>query len=126
MIYKWTAAAVQYLTHEQWLLVADVFGKTTHVQSSVDWSVVRLIDSHYIYFYFYIFSYILSFFILFPRYNNLLKMNDMVDTFAEKFPYSMGRYTCWEQYTNRRLVSRLVVNIKILYMTLLMFVCLFC
>jgi hypothetical protein len=58
-----------------WDLLSDFFGRTAHVQSSVDW------------------------------YSRILQEENLVDTFAVSRPDAQGRCTCWNQSENRRYVN---------------------
>jgi hypothetical protein len=55
-----------------WDLLSDYFGRTAHVQSSVDW------------------------------YYRLLEEENLVDAYAVSRPDAQGRATCWNQSENRR------------------------
>lgn len=61
-----------HLRADHWDLLADVFGEPAHVRSSVDW------------------------------FCGLLKSEELVDSFACAYPSRQGRFTCWEQHSNRR------------------------
>lgn len=61
-----------YLQSSHWDLLSDVFGEPAHVRSCVQW------------------------------FHQLLQSEDLVDSFACAYPSRQGRFTCWEQHSNRR------------------------
>ena len=63
------------LSEAQWDLIADLFGETSHVRTSVDWFRRILIDLN------------------------------LIDTYTDTYPNQLMRYTCYDQQTNRRYVN---------------------
>ena len=76
-----TAPAIQTLeqyaplSEAQWDLIADLFGETSHVRTSVDW------------------------------FRRILTDLNLIDTYSDTYPNQLMRYTCYDQQTNRRYVN---------------------
>ena len=63
------------LSEAQWDLIADLFGETSHVRTSVDW------------------------------FRRILTDLNLIDTYTDTYPNQLMRYTCYDQQTNRRYVN---------------------